>query len=197
MVRRMKSEVRRKAEALWRQWVRGLPLDPMLNRLGLTYSQAVRLIARYIKERSRELEELGVEAKVERVVGAYEEMEIILWQQIQVFLHRWQEAMGTGDEKTATRYSHLLKELLELLSTITTRKAEMMRRLGVLPTAVERATHLVGIVQATQTLNDFSSIIPRLPIKAPTALPETEPNPTSNIDVDATVDKTLTVNEID
>jgi hypothetical protein len=76
---------------------------------------------------------------------------------------------------------------MELLSTVTTRKAEVMRRLGVLPSAVERSAHLIGVVNAPETLSEFVPT-PRLPTKAPTALPEPPQTEAMVVDVDAKVD---------
>lgn len=156
---------------LWRQWVRNLPLDPILERYDIPYSHAVRLLASYLKERCREIEKLGANATAEKIIGAYEDMESILWQHIQYYQTKWAEALQKGDEKEASRFAYLVRSEMELLSVVTTRKAEMMRRMGVLPSTVERSAHLVGIVQSP-SLNDFSAIIPRLPVKAPTALPD-------------------------
>jgi hypothetical protein len=183
----MSNETRRKAIILWRQWVRGLPLDPVLRELGITHSRAVKLISSYIKERSEELGKIGAGAQVEKIIGAYEEMEAVLWQYIQVYMARWSDAVKNNDDRMALRYSETVREFMELLSTVTTRKAEVMRRLGVLPSAVERSAHLVGIVNAPETLSELVPT-PRLPTKAPTALPEpTQPEATV-VDVDAKVD---------
>ena len=184
----MNEETRRKAIILWRQWVRGLPLDPLLRELGVSRGQAIQLIASYIKERSEELAKIGAGAQVDKIIGAYEEMEAVLWQYVQVYMTRWSDAVRNNDERAASRHSETVRDFMELLSTVTTRKAEVMRRLGVLPSAVERSAHLVGIVNAPEPLSDFIPT-PRLPTKAPTALPEpTQPDTTKIIDVDVRVE---------
>lgn len=187
----MKDETRRKAIILWRQWVRGLPLDPLLRELGVSRGQAVQLIASYIKERSNELAQIGAGAQVEKIIGAYEEMEAVLWQYVQVYMTRWSDAVRNNDERAASRHSETVREFMELLSTVTTRKAEVMRRLGVLPSAVERSAHLIGVVNAPETLNALVPT-PRLPTKAPTALPEpTQPDATAIVDVDKAIEVDL------
>jgi hypothetical protein len=187
----MSNETRRKAIILWRQWVRGLPLDPVLKELGITHNRAVKLISSYIRERSEELGKIGASAQVEKIIGAYEEMEAVLWQYIQVYMARWSDATKNNDDRAALRYSETVREFMELLSTVTTRKAEVMRRLGVLPSAVERSAHLIGVVNAPETLSELVPT-PRLPTKAPTALPEpTQPDATTVVDVDKTVEVDL------
>ena len=76
-----------------------------------------------------------------------------------------------------------------MLQTIVARKAELMRRFGLLPSAPERAMHLVGVVK-TPDFNPLDTsnlnVIPRVPTKAPTALPNTSDNladETLNVDI--------------
>ncbi len=182
-MRRRKSETQLKVIQLWYSWLRGLPIPEIASSMGTTSAQVARQLSQALKEATVNIGDMPLEfLRAEKIVAQLELIERHLWLLYAREERRYTEALqeledaATDEErKTALLLTqqHLqnCKSLLAQIKDVVNRKAEIMRRIGMVPTAVERTAHAVLMAQpGNQPLPSLDDLEARQPLRAPIVL---------------------------
>lgn len=155
---------------IWDLWIRGLSVDAIARRLNMTPVQVAKRIDAYLERQTKLFANIrSPDARMEKIISQLETLEQFLFLQITQYNALWGEKIKAGDEKGALEISEFMSEIINTLQTIVTRKAELMRRVGLLPSAPERVAAVVASVSPEQLIGEIK---PRLPERAPLELPE-------------------------
>lgn len=155
---------------IWELWVRGVSVETIAKRFNLTPTRVARYIDAYLERQTRKFAKLKrPETQVEKVINQLETLEYYLFMQITQYHALWGEKIKENDIKGALEISEQLREIIDTLQSIVTRKAELMRRFGLVPSAAEKVAATVVTVNPAELIGE---ITPRLPTRAKLELPE-------------------------
>lgn len=165
---------------IWELWVRGVSIDNIARRLNLTPVQVAKHIETHLSMMTRQHARIrNHEARTEKLMAQIETLEYYLFSQVTQYFALWNDKLKEGDEKAARELSETLNDLINTLQTVLTRKAEIMRRIGLVASAPERVAAVVGTVNAQDLI---ASVLPRQPVRA--ELPAADQVAVVDIDVE-------------
>lgn len=167
---RKRADVKNREELeIWARWVRGFSIAEIASMRGIPQEKVLNIIINQIKsskiEDAQGLSELEINAR--KVIA---ELDIIIQR---LWLAFTQEEARYRDATNIDEAHNSLNKMLSLLSQIqrtVVAKAEILRKFGLAPSAVERTATLVGVTQMSPHLQqpvtiDPLNLLPRVPTR--------------------------------